>query len=304
MSAVRMTQGMMSRQAMTGMQSGLNRLAQVQEQLSTGRIINRPSDDPTGATSAMRIRTSVAAQQQFVRNADDALGWLNQIDSTLSSVTDQARRAREIALQGANTGGLGQTALDALATEVDQIRAGLVSTVNATYLDRPVFGGITAGDKAYTTDPVTGVVTYAPDPVVSDGVVRTVADGAQVRVDVEGPTVFGADGDSIFDHLANLATALRAGDSVGISTAVDALDTDGKRVINVQADIGARTKRVEQARTAAVDAELRLTSSLSEIENTDIVKATVDLQLQEVAYEAALAATARVMQPSLLDFLR
>ncbi|HEY0905083.1 MAG TPA: hypothetical protein VGE14_14445, partial [Marmoricola sp.] len=88
MSTVRMTQGMMNRQAQTGLQAGLNRLAKVQEQLSTGRVINRPSDDPTGATSAMRLRTSVAEQRQYVRNANDGLGWLDQADSTLTSVTD------------------------------------------------------------------------------------------------------------------------------------------------------------------------------------------------------------------------
>src|SRR6478609_10473603 len=101
-----MTQSMMSHQAMGGMQTGLNRLAKVREQLATGRIINRPSDDPSGATTAMRIRTSLAEQNQYVRNADDAVGWLNQADSALSSMTDQVRRAREIALQGANDGAM------------------------------------------------------------------------------------------------------------------------------------------------------------------------------------------------------
>ncbi|WP_284532242.1 flagellin N-terminal helical domain-containing protein [Nocardioides sp. T2.26MG-1] len=304
MSTVRMTQGMMNRQAQTGLQAGLNRLAKVQEQLATGRVLNRPSDDPTAATSAMRIRASVADQRQFVRNANDGLGWLNQADSTLSSVTDQVRRAYEIALQGANTGSMGAEAREALATEVDQIRQGLVSTSNAAYLNRPVFGGVTAGTVAYAADPITGVVTYQPTAVTTDGVVRAVSDGATVRVDVEGPDVFGADGNSIFDHLADLSSALRSGSSAGISGSVGVLGADRERVTNVQADIGARTKRVEQARDAASDAELRLTSSLSEVENTDLVKASVDLKLQEVAYQAALSATARVMQPSLLDFLR
>ncbi len=100
MVGVRMTQTMMSNQAMTGMQTGLNRLAKVQEQLrpagsSTGRPTTRPA-----ATSAMRMRTSVADQKQFVRNGEDALGWLNQIDASLADVNDQVRRARELAHPG------------------------------------------------------------------------------------------------------------------------------------------------------------------------------------------------------------
>lgn len=296
MAIERMTQKMMSQQAFSGMQTSLDRLAKVQEQLSTGKLINRPSDDPTGAVSSMRFRVSVAEQKQYVRNANDAVAWLNQIDSTLSSMTDQVRRARDLALRGANQGSMGEQAREALAIEVDQIRQGLLQTSNATYLGRPVFGGITAGAQAYDD---TGAYVGQPGAVM-----RTVADGVKIRVDVEGPDVVGADGDNIFDRLTELSAALRSDDQAGIRAAADSLSVDQARITDIQSSIGARTVRVEQAQTAAGDAEMSLTASLAEIENTDLPKATVDLQLQEVAYQAALAATARVMQPSLLDFLR
>jgi len=296
MSIGRVTQTMMSQQALTGLQSGLKRVSDVQEQLSTGRIINRPSDDPLGAAAAMRLRSSLADQQQYARNAGDGQGWLEQIDGTLSSVTDQVRRSRELAIQGANGGAMGPQAREALAVEVDQIRESLVGQGNATYLGRPVFGGITNQATAYAPD---GTYTGTPGQVV-----RTVADGVQVRVDVDGQDAFGPNGDSVFDHLAALSTALRAADQTGISTAIDALGADGDRINAVHADVGTRAGRVERAKTAAEDAHLSLTSSLSEIENTDLPKATVELQLQQVAYQAALAATARVIQPSLQEFLR
>jgi flagellar hook-associated protein 3 FlgL len=301
MTISRMTQKMMSDRALLGMQTGLDRLAKVQEQLTTGRIINRPSDDPTAATSAMRLRSSVAEQNQYARNANDAVAWLNQIDATFSSMTGPVRRARDIAVQGANDGAMGPQARAALATEVDQIREGLISTANTTYLGRPVFGGITNGDVAYAAD---GTWVGIPGVGTPGGVVRAVGDGVKIRVDVEGPTAFGPDTDSLFSHLADLSTALKAGDPAGMATAIDKLSADSARITDTQASIGARTVRVEQAQQAAGDAELSLKSSLSEIENTDLAKATVDLQLQEVAYQAALAATARVIQPSLLDFLR
>ncbi|RYP85024.1 hypothetical protein EKO23_13615 [Nocardioides guangzhouensis] len=125
-----------------------------------------------------------------------------------------------------------------------------------------------------------------------------------MRVDVDGPTAFGAAGDTVFDHLDALATALRGGDGPGISAAIDVLETDRETMTTARADAGTRTARLEQAATAAGDAELTLTTRLAEIENTDLPKAMVDLKMQEVAYQSALAATARVMQPSLLDFLR
>ena len=302
MTLVRITQNMLSHQSYSGMQSAMSRVAKAQEQLTTGRLINRPSDDPTGATTAMRIRSSLASQEQFVRNADDAVGWLDQTDGTLSTMGDQITRARDIALQGANTGAMGQQAREALATEIDQIRAGLIGSANTQYLDRPIFGGITAGTKAY--DPATGLLADPASIGAGAGVVRTVAEGARVRIDVEGPDVFGTSPNSVFDRLAALSTALKTNDTAGISAAVNTLKGDADRIANVQSDIGARTVRVENARSVATAASLTLKNALSEVENVDLAKATVELGLQEVAYQAALGATAKVLQPSLLDFLR
>jgi flagellar hook-associated protein 3 FlgL len=296
MTTFRVTQNMLSQRSLEGMQLGLGRLAKTQEQLSTGRIINRPSDDPTGATAAMRVRSSMADAQQYARNAEDGLGWLGQVDSTLMSATDQVRRARELALQGANTGAMGPAAREALATEVDQIRQSLVSVANTTYLGRPVFGGTTAGAAAYDASGA-----YVGD---TGTVVRTVGDGIKVRVDADAQSVFGPHGANLFADLDALSSALRTGDSAGIATGIDALGAGLERITAALADVGTRYGRVEQARTRAGDAELSLSSTLSGIENTDLPRAMVDLQLQEVAYQAALASTARVMQPSLLDFLR
>lgn len=304
MTLVRTTQNMLSRQSFTGMQTAMARVVKAQEQLTTGRLINRPSDDPTGSTTAMRLRSSLASQQQYVRNADSAVAWLNQTDGTLSTVGGQLTRARDIALQGANTGAMGPEARLALATEVDQIREGLISTANAQYLDRPIFGGITAGTVAYNADGTLADPNSLDLPGGQGGVYRTIADGVRVRIDLEGPQVFGSSPNSVFEQLAALSDALKHGPDSDITAAVTNLKAATDRVTNAQSEIGARTVRVERAREVASDAVLSLTNSLSEIENVDLAKATVDLGLQEVAYQAALGATARVLQPSLLDFLR
>ena len=298
MAISRVTQSMLTDHSLTRLQGGLTKLSEIQEHLSTGRVLNRPSDNPADAGAAMRLRSAVGAQQQYARNAEDGQGWLGTLDTTLATAGDVVRRARELAQQGANATA-GPQAREALATEVDQIRAGLLSTANATYLDRPVLGGTTAGRVAFAE--AGGVVTFSGD---SNPVNRTVADGAVVDVALAGPAAFGADGDNVFDHLSALSTALRSGDVAGIRTGLDALETDGDRIVVARADVGARTVRVEQAALRAGDTELSLTSSLAEIESADLPRTMVELQMQEVAYQAALAATARVLQPSLVDFLR
>lgn len=298
MAISRVTQSMLTDRSLTRLQGGLTKLAEIQEHLSTGRVLNRPSDNPADTASAMRLRSALGAQQQYARNAQDGQGWLDTIDATLGTAGDAVRRARELALQGANATA-GVQSREALATEIDQIRAGLVSTANATYLDRPVLGGTTAGRTAFTE--TGGVVSFSGD---ANPVNRTVADGVTVDVALSGPAAFGVDGDNVFDHLTALSTALRGGDVAGIRTGLDALKADGDRIVVARADVGARTVRVEQAVQRATDTELSLTNSLAEIESADLPRTMVELQMQEVAYQAALAATSRVLQPSLVDFLR
>lgn len=296
MALTRVTQSMLSDRAVSSLQLGLGRLGRTQEQLSTGRILNRPSDSPTDAVSAMRIRSALADQQQYVRNGGDAQAWLDHADSTITGMLDSVRRARDLALAGANNGVANQQVREALAAEVDQLRESLVAGANTTYLGRPIFGGVTAGDTAYdAAGAFTGTV---------GAVNRVVGSGARLQVNVNGPDVFGPDGATLFDGLEQLSADLRSGNFAGISASLTTLDTASARMTTVLADVGTRAARVERAVRTAGDAVISMTSSLSEIENVDLPRAMVDLKLQEVAYQAALASTARVMQPSLLEFLR
>jgi len=292
----RVTQNMMMDRSYLSLQTGLNRLARTQEQLTTGRVLNRPSDSPTDTTSAMRMRAALADERQHTRNAQDGLGWLGQIDTQVTSMLGQVRRGRELALQGANAGVQSPQAREALAAEVDQLRESLISAANTTYLGRPVFGGMVSGGAAY--DPAGNYIGVPGD------VVRTIAKDVKVKVNVDGPDVFGPVGANVFDDLAALSTALRAGDQAGISTAIDALAVAQDRMTSTLADVGTRYNRLDRAVQTSLDTTLSLTASLSEIENVDLAKATMELSMHEVAYQAALASTARLVQPSLSDFLR
>lgn len=291
----RVTQTMIAQRSLDGLHLSASRVARVQEQLSTGRILNRPSDSPTDTTSAMRVRATMAATKQYARNGLNGQGWLNQIDTTLQSAVHQTTRARELGIQGVN-GAASPAAREALATEVEQLRNSLISLGNTRYLERPVFGGITAGSVAYAPDG-----TFAGTP---GDVRRTIGEGVSVRVDMDAEEAFGPHGDNVFAHLSNLANALRSGDTAALQDSVAALGGDLERLTSALAQVGSRSNRVDTAVQRALDDELALTSSLSELENVDLPRAMVDLQLQEVAYQAALAATSRVIQPSLIDFLR
>jgi flagellar hook-associated protein 3 FlgL len=296
MSTFRVTQRTLVDHSLNSLQLGLGRLGDLQNQLTSGRRLNRPSDSPTDTSTAMRVRSSLSANEQYSRNAADGIGRLGLVDQTLFGVTDLVGRARELALQGANSGNMSSASREALATEVDQIRDALLDEANAAYLSRPVFGGITSGTVAYDA---TG--TYVGQ---SGQIDRRVGENSKVRVDVDGRAIFGDGPTSAFAELDALSFALRAGDEPGVKVSLDALATRLKAVSTEHANVGAAYKRIEQAQTSLDAKKLDLVTALSDVENIDLPRTMVDINLQEVAYQTALASTARVIQPSLLDFLR
>jgi flagellar hook-associated protein 3 FlgL len=297
MSNLRVTQRMMVNSSLTALQLGMGRLAETQEQLSTGRLINRPSDSPTGTNEAMRIRAQLAADTQHTRNSQDALSWMGQTDSTLQSMLDQVHRARDLILQGSSTGSNGPDARNALATELTQIRQSLLGLANTQHLGRPIFGGTTGGTDAY--DKATGAFVGA-DFAVS----RTVKDGVSVAINVTGPQAFStASGDDLFTVMGDAISQMTS-DPTALGGSLDRLDAVASQMKSALADLGTRYGRVQSAMSSLQDTSLNNQNRLSEVENVDVAKAVLDLQMQQVAYQASLGATARVLQPSLMDFLR
>lgn len=291
----RVTQNMMVTSSLAGLQNSLSAVARTQEQLSSGRVLNRPSDNPSDAADAMRLRQTLSTTTQYTRNAQDGLGWLGQADTALGSVGGQLQNAQDLVTQG-NNGSLTQAARDALASQLRSLRTGVLADANSTYLGRPIFGGVTGGTQAYDT---TG--TYVGTP---GAVNRTVGPGQQVRVDVDGQAVFGSGSGSVFDHLDAAADAVSSGDPTAMAAALKAVQADLQRVTDARSQVGTTTNRVDAAVSAAQTQQTALTSSLQDIENTDLPKAAVDLQMQTVAYQAALGAASKALQPSLMEFLR
>jgi flagellin-like hook-associated protein FlgL len=299
---MRITQRAVALTSLQGLHRNLTQVGHLQEQLSSGRQLNRPSDSPAGTNRAMETRQEQAAVAQQARNISDAKAWLEGAGDTLQTMLEQTRRVRDLTVQGLNTGASTPASQHALATEVTSLRESLLQLANAQVQGRPMFGGTTGGDRAYTDG----------GDYVGDGagaVTRRISDVEALRVDIRGPEVFGppdpADPAStdLFGIVGAIATDLTA-DPTALAGHLDELDVVVEGMLAGLADVGARTARLEGAEQVNADRSLTLSSRLAEVENIDLPKTIMQLQMQQVGYEAALAATAKALQPTLLDFLR
>jgi flagellar hook-associated protein 3 FlgL len=148
---MRVTNNMLIDRTMYYMNNNLNRLQKVQDQLSTGKKIEVPSDDPVVAAKALQLRTDVSQVEQFKKNATDAYSWMDTTEGTLSNLTDILQRARELAVQGAN-GTLTPNDRDAINQEVKQLKAQAINMANSTYAGRYIFSGYATDTKLMNDD--------------------------------------------------------------------------------------------------------------------------------------------------------
>lgn len=292
----RVTHQTVQRSTLANLQLNLSRMSDLQGRLSGGKVITKPSDDPAGTAGAMRLRSDLRATEQFARNAADGIGWLNTVDSALNASLASLRRARDLTVQGASSGSLGPTSREAIAIELEGIRDALLDQANTTYLGRSVFAGTSDAGSAF----VQGTYDWTGAP--SGSVQRRLAPDTTVRADSDGRVAFGEGAASVFALLDGIAADLRSGTDVGPRLAE--LDTRMTAMLGELADVGSRYNQVMTRQGQIDKAVMDLKGQLSAVEDIDLAEVLVELQSQEVAYQAALGATARVLQPSLLDFLR
>jgi flagellar hook-associated protein 3 FlgL len=291
----RATQQSLNRSSLALLQANLGRMSRLQTQMSSGKAFSKPSEDPAGTMDAMRIRADQRANAQHARNVSDGIGWLSTTDNALTTSTALLRRARDLTVEGANTGALGAASREALAAELDSTAEGLRGQANTKYLGRSVFAGTSDAAAAFDA-------SGAFQGVAGSSVERRIADAATVRVDSDGAAVFGNGAGSVFDLLHQIASDLRAGQDVIVH--LDALDGRMKTLLAQIADVGARYSRLETAQEDIETRTVALATQLTGVEDVDLAETISELKLQEVAYSASLAATQRVLQPSLLEFLR
>jgi flagellin-like hook-associated protein FlgL len=293
---VRITQRAVALTSLQGLNRNLDAVGRLQQQLTSGRLISAPSDSPTGTNKAMQTRAEQAANAQQARNITDAGNWLDQTGSTLLNMLETTRRVRDLTVQGLSTGSNSAASRDALATEVASLREGLLSLANTQIQGRPLFGGTTSGTQAYDA---TGAWVGETGTTVE----RRVSDNEKLRVDLTGPEAFGAPPADLFEIVDRIATDLIA-DPAALEVHLADLDVLADGMRSAVANVGSRSSRLERIELINSDQQLSLKNQLAQTESIDLPSTIMNLKMQQVGYEAALSATAKAIQPTLLDFLR
>ncbi len=278
-------------------------LLNTEKALSSGKKIRRPSQDVPGTLKALRQRRLGDRVRQYKNSADDGRSWLRATEDALSKVTTILQRLRELTVSGASDT-QSQASRDALAEEIDQLKKHMLQTANWTHNGRTLFAGTETSQAAFSVDG-DGNVVYQGN---HDSIWRKVGDGLSTDINFHGEEVFGAAGGQdpdVFQLMDDITRALREGDGASLNDSLlSEVDDHLERVTALRTKAGAKLKRLDltvQQLNSQID---RAGKIRSRVEDIDIAKTVIDLSLKENAYQRALKAGARIVQPSLLDYLR
>ncbi|MFF3064679.1 flagellar hook-associated protein FlgL [Oerskovia sp. NPDC057915] len=291
---MRITNQMQASFVTRSMQANLARMAELQEQGTSGRKLVRASSDPSAAADALSVRNQLATEKQYQRNIENGDGWLSTLDSALRSVTDVVQRVRDLVMQGASDTA-SPDAREAIAVELDELRSELLRQSNTTFLGRSVFAGTSDEGVAFRDD-------YTFTGVPGSTVERRIGADSTVQVDVDGAAVFGTGPGSVFALLDTVVTDLRAGTNV--RSHLGAVDSRLSAVLTQHTGVGARQNQLERATDTNADSQLALKTQRAGLEDADIAEIAIDLQLKQVAYQATLSIGSNLLQPTLMDYLR
>jgi flagellar hook-associated protein 3 FlgL len=280
----------------------VNRMSKTNSTISSGKIYRLPSDDPMALTHALGLRSSISDSEQYQRNMNYAQGWTTATETALSQMQDRLLRARTLAVQAANDS---QNALSrqAIAAEVKTILEEVTALGNTKLGERYVLAGTQTrgygpGEAPFVLEE-DGSVTYNGN---TGGISVDTASGLKQKINLDGHTALVQSG--IFETLDLLYDGLMANSRADVEVALGDIDNAMGHLQGQMSAIGAQSNTLDAKQENADALILANREHLSAIEDTDIIQAATDLTTQETNYQAALAAAARIMNLSLVDYIR
>ncbi|MYL33971.1 flagellar hook-associated protein FlgL [Pontibacillus yanchengensis] len=288
---MRVTQNMLSNNMLRNVSNSYERMGKFQQQLATGKKISKPSDDPVVAMKGMNYRTELTEIEQYKRNVGEVHNWMDNSDAALDKTTQALQRLRELAVQGSN-GTYEEGQRENIAKEVSQLKEHLKDIGNTKFNNKYIFNG-----NDTTTKPIdSSGVSSNSEPVNIE-----VFDGIKIQTNVNPQQVFSQD---MFDKIDSFIGKLEGTESGDLDESIKDMADLIDNTVNARADLGARMNRVDLIEDRLASQEISATKNLSDAEDADMEKVITNLKTQESVHRAALGVGARIIQPSLMDFLR
>jgi len=297
---MRITPGMTATNALFNLQKGRTRLNLLQEQIASGLVINRPSDDPISTRQLLDMNNKIESGEQHLSNISKSNLWLSMTDTALEGIAEVVKQAKVLA--GTITSGSSdQTVRENAISQFTELKKQLVDLGNTQLGDQYIFAGFDNNSPPFS-------ITNNDFGGTSDDISVEISQNSTLAINIKGDNLLKGTGSygsvDILETLDDLIASIGANDPADIQAAAADLDSFADQITNARSDVAARMTRLESAETMITQNQNTLSSIISDMQNVDYMEAAVELTAQQTAFEAALSATAKISQMSLLDYLR
>jgi flagellar hook-associated protein 3 FlgL len=297
---MRVTQSMLASNSLRNISKSYENMGGYQDQLATGKKINRPSDDPVVAIKGMFYRTNLTEVEQYKRNLNEAYTWMENSEAGIEHATQIIQRVRELVVQG-NNGSNSPEDLKAIGIEIGQLKEDLLGVANTQVAGRYLYNGTNTKTPPIPENPMSADGLSYEFTQNSEAFTVEVSKGVQLKVNINPENVFSAD---FFNKLKEIEEGLNNGSLDNGDQLLGDIDGFFNKMSAERSELGARSNRLELVESRLADQEVIANRILSENEDADIEKVITELTIQESIHRASLAVGAKIIQPSLIDFLR
>ncbi len=301
---MRVTQNTSANQVLENLQTILQRQTQLEQYSSTGLKVSNPGDDPTTAQQILRLKSQTAATTQYGRNITNGTSILSMSDSAMASMGDTLTRTKELALSMASDTNMSDAnARSGAVRELEQLKSQMISLGNSQLNGKYVFGGYnndkppfdaSSGAFSGTADSLTVAIDHSSTVAVSYSGGALIAGGVPAS----------SSGTDIMKTFDDLIGAINSGDATKVQAQLGNIDSANSQVLTGRAVVGSTLNRLTAASATADDTELSRSKVLSSMQDVDYLQVVSDLSKQQTAYQTAVAASAKISQVSLLDYLK
>ena len=324
---MRITNASMVRSHLYDTQNNLTNMSKINQQISTGKVINTVSDDPHKAIKIMNINNEIKYTEKYNSNIDEAVGWMNTTDGALESTGNLLNEIKETILKVGN-GTYSQNEMKSLNADINEKIKQLADTLNSTYGGKYLFAGTNVDDAPLK-------VVENPDGSVklefskdkngqtipnTDDLKADISSGINIDYNISvGEILNIKDGNgntvNLLDEINNLSTLMNDianGDEQTAAKAKETLlnDTKGKidklfdHVVNERTSLGVRVSTAEKIKELNDEDILNIQDVLSKTQDTDVVEKFIELKSAEMIYQASIQVGAKLIQPTILDYIR
>ena len=301
--AISYTPTVIADQLISELNSDATSQATLEQQLSSGDMINQPSDNPAGTADLLQLNAALARTQQYAANATDGSGWLSLGNSTMNQIMSALQQAQQTVLSVTGASLASEPGeLQGLAAQMSSIRSELINLANTTYGGQAIFAGTGNVSQAY--DQNGNYVGGGSAPT------RTVAPGVQVAVGTTGDEIFGSGSTGLLGStgvLAQIVADLQTGTPASLAQVqgadAQALSSAVAQVSGQAAQMGADYQRMQAFAEQATNTEQVLQGQVSGIDSTNVAQVSTELTEAQNTYQSALWATSQLSQASLVQFL-